>query len=463
MQKGGERLSVLLLKSVSGVIIFNMKVDLTPYRDKKICVALSGGKDSMALVHCLLERGREYGITLSAVNCDHCIRGEESAMDSAFVANFCKERGIPLYFFCAEGLNLCDEKSARNWRLSCFDGVLREGKADFIATAHHMNDNAETVLFNIARGSSLAGATGIKAATSRGYIRPLIGVSRGEIDEYVARNNIPYVTDSTNLSDDYTRNRIRHGVIPLLEQAVPGAVKNIYRFSRLASEDEEYLCRIAASYVLPDREGYVIAPCKERVIYKRAVHSVVAVKFSKKDYTADQFERLFALSCAENGKAFNFLGLCAVKRPDGIKISPERSMGQTLPLPFYDALSEVQPYYYGGELACICQRGEKEKIIKALNGRVKVLEFDLGKIPESAVLRFRQSGDIFRKFGGGAKSLGDFLTDKKIPKDDRDSLPLIADGKNILAVGGVEISDGIKITDKTERAACFICRDASVK
>lgn len=441
-----------------------MKVDLTPYRDKKICVALSGGKDSMALLDCLIRNGGKYGITLCAVNCDHCMRGEESHRDSAFVARYCKSQGVPLYSFSAEGLNLADEKSARNWRLSCFDSILEEGKADFIATAHHMNDNAETVLFNIARGTSLAGAAGIKERTERGYIRPLIGVSRREIDEYIAENDIPYVTDSTNLSDDYTRNKIRHNIIPILEETVPGAVENIYRFSRLAAEDEEYLSRIAAGLISPCRGGYLISSCNERVIFKRAVHAVVAGKFHKKDYTSEQFERLFSLLGAENGKKFGFLGLTAIKQKDGIAITADRKIEEFSPVPFKEALAAQQPFYYGGELACICLGDcDKEQSAKNFEGSIKILKFDLDSIPESVVVRFRQKGDKFTKFGGGTKSLGDFFTDKKIPQGERDFIPLLADGDNVLAIGGVEISDRIKITGKTERTAYLICRDVLVK
>ncbi len=440
-----------------------MKVDLTPYRDKKICVALSGGKDSMALAHYLVRHSGEYGITLCAVNCDHCIRGEESRRDSLFVADYCKERGIELYFFSAEGLNLADEKSARNWRLGCFDEILSKGRAHFVATAHHMNDNAETVLFNIARGSSLSGAAGIRERTPRGYIRPLIGVSRREIDEYIAENDIHYVTDSTNLSDDYTRNKLRHGVIPLLEQAVPGAVQNISRFSRLVAEDEEYLNRVASAYVKPCRGGYIVAPCAERVIFKRAAAIVVAEKFCKKDYTSDQFERLYSLSGGENGKKFSFLGLLAVKQSDGIAITGELARGECLPVPFKVAASAPQPYYYCGELFCVLyDEGERERLLSGASN-LKALAFDADKIPEGAVVRFREKGDKFTKFGGGTKSLGDYFTDKKIPQGERELLPLIADGGDVLAVGGAEISERIKITEKTVRAAYLICVAATAK
>lgn len=220
-----------------------MKVNLAPYAGKKICVAVSGGRDSMALLHYIKVHGGEFGITLSALNCDHGIRGEASERDSAFVAAYCGSNGIELHFFKAEAGSFKSENDARLWRLCCYNKVLNAGKADLIATAHHLNDNAETVLFNLARGSALSGLTGITDVPVLGLIRPLIGCSRAEIDGYIEENKIPFMSDETNFTDDYTRNRLRRNVLPALEEAVHGAAESIYRFSRLAAEDEEYFDR----------------------------------------------------------------------------------------------------------------------------------------------------------------------------------------------------------------------------
>ncbi|MDE7075691.1 MAG: tRNA lysidine(34) synthetase TilS, partial [Clostridia bacterium] len=214
-----------------------MQVNLSPYANKRICVAVSGGRDSMALLHYLKKCGGDFGITVSALNCDHGIRGEESERDSAFVKDYCAANGIPLRFFKAERGSFKDENGARMWRLDCYRKVLEEGGADVIATAHHLSDNAETVLFNLARGTSLAGVKGIADELSLGIIRPLISISREQIDEYIEVNHIPFVVDASNLSDGYTRNKIRHNVLPALEEAVHGAARNIYNFSRLAAED----------------------------------------------------------------------------------------------------------------------------------------------------------------------------------------------------------------------------------
>ena len=278
----------------------SMNIDLKKYAGKHICVAVSGGRDSMALLHCLHAHAAGYGITLTALNCDHRMRGEASERDSAFVAEYCKKLGVPLSRYVA-GRELRDEND--------------------------LNDNAETVLFNLARGTALAGMRGITDAEMKtndsqlSIIRPLIACTRADIDAYIAENGIPYVDDETNFTTDYTRNKIRLGVLPALEEAVPGAAKAIYRFSRLAAEDEEYFER-QAKPLLSRREPYgnYIAHCEERVIFRRAAVEIIAGRHQKKDYTSGQLERLYNLQFAENGKKFEFLGLTAFKEESRICI-----------------------------------------------------------------------------------------------------------------------------------------------
>ncbi|MDE7162648.1 MAG: tRNA lysidine(34) synthetase TilS [Clostridia bacterium] len=428
-----------------------MQVNLSPYANKKICVAVSGGKDSMALLHYLFKCGGDFGITVSALNCDHGIRGEESERDSAFVKEYCAANNIPLRFFKAEAGSFKDEKSARLWRLECYKKVLEDGGADVIATAHHLNDNAETVLFNLARGTSLAGVKGIADEPSLGIIRPFISLSREQIDGYIEVNDIPFVVDGSNLSDAYTRNKIRHNVLPALEEAVHGAARNIYNFSRLAAEDEEYFARKAEEIILCRGDGFLIKPCGERVIFKRAVHFVVARKFGKIDYTSEQFEKLFLLQSAENGKRFEFLGLIAIKEEGGVAVM-RGGLLQAEEEPFSQVLKS-------GEYACksvVVSCGQSADSVPEM---CKALKFDLDCIPQNAVVRFRCDGDKFTKFGGGSKSLSDYLTDKKVPQSLRATLPLVCDGSDVLIVCGVEISDKVKITQNTLRPAVMVCAD----
>lgn len=450
-----------------------MKINLADYSGLKICVAVSGGKDSMALLRYLFDHCAEYGITLSALNCDHKLRGKASARDSAFVKNYCKKLGVPCRLYEWKGAHGSDEQSAREWRLSCYRDAIKPcvsgggtewAGADVIATAHHMNDNAETVLFNLARGSALSGMAGIASRENRGVkiIRPLLGVMREEIDEYISKNNIPFVTDETNLTDKYTRNRIRQKVLPELEKCVPDAVKAIYRFSRLAAEDEEYFDKLIEERKLikPSVCGCELLFCEEKAVFRRAaLKALKSLKADIKDYTSAHLERLYLLQFAENGKKFGFLNITAFKEEGKIAFVADGGNCETVSVSFLDYQSRFNNY--GGQFCKIFPDGEElvysqgEKIPEKL----KALKFDYDRIPESAVIRFMKEGDRFTKFGGGTKNLGDFFTDKKIPVRLRAVIPLIADGSDILAVCGVEISDKIKLTEKTRRVYCILCAD----
>ena len=419
-------------------------IDLSVYANSRICVAVSGGRDSMVLLNFIYTHMRDFNITLSALNCDHKIRGEASARDSAFVADWCEKRGIPLMKFEWNSEGVKSEQAARLWRRECYAKALEAG-ADFVACAHHMNDNAETVLFNLARGSAIAGLAGISDGEK--IIHPMISCTRSEIDAYISENKIPFVDDETNFSDGYTRNKIRHNVLPELERAVPGAVGNIFRLSRLAAEDEKYFNK-----VIDERKilkfspfGAEISLC-ESVIFKRA--AVRAIKhFKRKDYTAEQLNNLYRLANSGKNKKFEFLGLTAYGGEGKIVITEEQNLKTEIPFA-----------QYKGDNFC----GQK-LIISSVQGKAKVLKFDLNALPADAVIRFRHEGDKFKKFGGGGKSLGDYFTDKKIPLWVRDSIPLIAIGSEVLAVCGVEISDKIKVGENTKNTAYIESYDYSAE
>lgn len=409
----------------------------------------------MALLDFLLENAESYALTVTALNCEHGIRGEKSKRDSEFVKNYCASRGVPLKIYSADCIALAEEHgesvetAARNWRRECYADAAEHFGA-VIATAHHLNDNAETVLFNLARGSGLSGLAGIadgKVKCGDGQcriIRPLIGCSRAEIDDYIVARGIPFVEDETNGSDAYTRNYIRMNVLPQLEKAVPGAAENIYRFSRIAAEDDEFLTRIATAEYLDCDDGFaLIKHCVEKPLFSRAALAAIAGKFAKKDYTAAHVEALYNLQFLEVGKAFEFLGLTAYKEEGRIAISGKRKkIENVIPFGVYENPVDL------GITFSICKCNENDE-----NPR---LIFDLDKVPQSAVVRTRRDGDRFTKFGGGTKSLGDFMTDRKIPMRLRDFLPVIAVGNEILAIIGVEISEKIKIDEGTKNKYAII-------
>ena len=392
----------------------------------------------MSLLHYLHTHAAQYSIVLSAVHCEHGIRGASSEEDARFVRKQCAEWGIPLYFYAADCPALARERkvsletAARQFRYACFDGLLSEGKADLIATAHHCGDNAETVLFHISRGASLTGAAGISDRT--GYIRPFLPLSEADIVRYAEENGIAYRTDESNTDERFTRNALRLRVLPVLEEIVPGAGKNISRFSRLAREDDALLYALARPLVREERDGVKVLFSDRAPLFRRACLLALKGMGIGKDYTSAHLSSLSALCSSNNGEEVSMPGnIRAIREYDGITFYRSRP-AETREIPF-----ALGSFCLAGRRFCVeaCPgRGDGEGLYAALS-----------RIPASAVFRTRRAGDVFCKFGGGEKKLKDFLIDRKIPRRVRDGLILLAEGREILAVLGVEISEKLRVND----------------
>lgn len=235
---------------------FCEKRDLLPREGTVLC-ALSGGRDSMALLHILSRLAEEAGFQVTAAHFNHRLRSTADR-DEAFVRNWCREQGIPLT--CGAGNvrefarreRLSVEDAARTLRYAFLETAARDMGAARIATAHHREDNAETVLLHLLRGTGLRGLGGIPPVRGR-IVRPLLETSRREIDGYVARHEIPYVEDESNRDAAYTRNRLRLEVLPVLEELFPGCGARLAGTAGLLREENGHLQREAEA-LLP-REG----------------------------------------------------------------------------------------------------------------------------------------------------------------------------------------------------------------
>ena len=424
-------------------------MELQTYKNKRICVAISGGVDSVALLHFLKTQEGACGFTLSALHCEHGIRGEESLEDMRFVERYCRDLGVELTVFqedcpqLAKQEKISLETAARKFRLRCFESLISSKKADFIATAHHLGDEAETVLFRLARGSSLSGAKGM---TERdGYlIRPLLSWTKLEIESYVKENGLSYRVDSTNLDNEYTRNKLRHEVLPKLEEAVDGASGNLARFATLAGEDDELLYAFAKELLVETDEGYLVKFSDKKPLFRRA--SLLALKGLglEKDYTALHLEQAFALQSLERGAKCTLpKDILAIKTADGVAFCKATKKERA-------EKAKTQPFttagFDGGEYVVSVSSAPIEE-----TGRWRVLKMDAGKLPQDAVFRFREEGDYMERFGGGKKSLKKFFNEKKIDVAERAYLPLIAVGDEIYAVCGVEISEKLRVGESSEK------------
>ena len=248
---------------VRQVRAFCEKRDLLPREGTVLC-ALSGGRDSMALLHILSRLAEEGGFQVTAAHFNHRLRSTADR-DEAFVRNWCREQGIPLT--CGAGNvrefarreRLSVEDAARTLRYAFLETAARDMGAVRTATAHHREDNAETVLLHLLRGTGLQGLGGIPPVRGR-IVRPLLETSRREIDGYVARHEIPYVEDESNRDAAYIRNRLRLEVLPLLEEISPGCGARIAAAAELLREEDGHLRREAEALVPEAADGAVILP-----------------------------------------------------------------------------------------------------------------------------------------------------------------------------------------------------------
>ncbi|MDE5896659.1 MAG: tRNA lysidine(34) synthetase TilS, partial [Clostridia bacterium] len=299
--------------------------DLQAYAGKRVCVAVSGGVDSVCLLHCFLRAAESLHITLSALTCEHGIRGARSVADCEFVKELCNDWNVPLVVFSADiparakasGRGI--EEEGRNFRYDCFAEVLENGSADAVATAHHRDDFAETVLFRLARGTSLSGLSAIRERN--GIVRPFLSVSKVQIDEYAKFYGLPFVTDESNLDETYARNAIRLSVMPALDRAVNGAAAHLTEFALRAAEDDRYLQALAQREVVREGNVYLIPVDLPGPLFSRACLYAVKQLGCEKDYTSANVKEISCLKELQSGKkACLPRWLCAVREGERVAV-----------------------------------------------------------------------------------------------------------------------------------------------
>lgn len=271
------------------------RLRLPPPGARVLC-AVSGGADSMCLLALLGETG-DY--TLAAAHFEHGIRGAESLRDCAFVEDRCRETGVTCFVGHAEVPRIARERgagleeTARELRYAFLERTADEQGFEYIATAHTADDNAETVLLNLARGTGLRGLGGIPPRRGR-IIRPLLGLTRAEIEELLRERGVPHVEDSTNDSDAYSRNRVRHTVVPALRELNPAFEKSVGRMTELLRRDEDCLDALAEDFIARHFDAESL-PARELLSLHEAVSSRVVRKLLPRGASGEQIEAVLTL------------------------------------------------------------------------------------------------------------------------------------------------------------------------
>ena len=269
---------------------------ILPPKGARVLCAVSGGADSMCLLALLLQTGDH---ALAAAHFEHGIRGEESLRDCAFVESFCREKGVACFvghadvpaYAAEKGLGL--EEAARKLRYAFLEKTAEDEGFDFIATAHNAEDNAETVLFNLVRGTGPAGLCGIPPQRGR-IVRPLLGLTRAEIEEYLAANGVPHVEDSTNADESFSRNRIRRSVMPVLKELNPSFPEAAARLGKLLRRDEDCLDAKAEAFISSRFDGESL-PAAELSALHEAISSRVIRKLLPRNAEEKHIEAVLAL------------------------------------------------------------------------------------------------------------------------------------------------------------------------
>lgn len=427
-----------------------------------VLVGLSGGADSVALLEVLCRLRRQLGLRLFAVHVHHGIR-TAAQRDADFCARLCEDKEVP--FVCervdvprlAEEQGLSLEEAGRKARYEIFERYRAEQGLDVIAVAHHQNDQAETMLFQMFRGSGLRGLAGIPCKRDF-IIRPLLCVSRKEIEAYLEECGLSYVTDETNLTQDYTRNRLRHQVLPMAEEICPGTIENMSRTSAILREMEEFMEQLSRSYMkeysreMPDAllvytnllEKY--HPALQKAIILYAIESVIK---SRKDITQKHVEGV--LSLLEKG------GEKVIDLPQGYKVMKSYDT-----LGFYRESDKTEEEFVPlgiepGETYTLPDGKTMEVTLLSDNNFENIPKsncikwFDYDKIIDTLYLRTREKGDFLTvRDDGATKTLQDYFVNEKVPKSERDRMLVLADGSHIIWVLGKRISAHYKVTEKTK-------------
>lgn len=413
-------------------------------RGDGVLAAVSGGADSVCLLLLLHEMAAELGIKVFAFHMNHGIRGAEADRDERFVAELCEQLNIPLTVahekveeYAAEH-GLSGEEAGRILRYQHLGETAKKYQCAKIAVAHHEDDDAETVLLNLFRGSGLAGLSGIRPVREN-IIRPLLCVSRREIEEYLKKQELSWCEDSTNKENDYTRNKIRNELLPWVTENINSrAAEHILAVSEFAGQADAYF-EMEAEKILQasgntkiDTKNFDTQPeILKTYIVRRMILNAAG---KAKDITERHIRSVMDLSGPGGGHTADLpYGLKAVRGYETLEI-------------IHVQIAEQVPGLPKIRLRTIPRKKELE-IPK--NQYTKWFDYD--KINVGLSIRFRENGDYLTLSGGGKKKLRRFMIDEKIPENERDRIPVLADGDHVLWVVGYRISDYYKITDETER------------
>ena len=474
---------ILLINKVLSFITENKMIT----EGDKVLIALSGGPDSVAMTHILHSLQDKLGFTLYAAHVNHCLRGEEANKDEAYASELCQSLNIPFYSekidikVLAKERGISHEMAGREARYEFFNNLRVKLNLQKVALAHNANDQAETILMRIMRGTGLEGLGGIQAVREGGIIRPILAITREEIEEYCSTNLLKPRVDKSNLQEIYTRNKIRLKLIPYMrENFNEEIISALCRMGELLEADNEYiveevdkkykeLSRKGRNGVYLSSEAFKLHVSLLRRIIKKACGSV---KGNELNISKQHIDAVIELQGLGTGKSITL--------PDGIRVINEygelfftriqvedRDYGRItkkedkaledneLILKEEEIIKKLQSseLYFDSQsfgIDLTLKLIENQSLIDTKSSR-RIKYFDLEKINGDITLRHRREGDKFNPLGmKGSKKLKDIFIDLKIPREKRDKLPLLCFGEDIAWIVGYKLSDKYKVDENTK-------------
>ncbi len=407
----------------------------------KVLVALSGGADSVALLHLLISIKEKYNLRIAAFHFHHGIRGEEADRDERFVRELCEDWQIPLYYEFAdvpaiaaqsgESVELC----GRRLRYDALERAAAEFVGAKIATAHHRSDNTETVLMHLIRGSGIAGLSGIPVRRGS-IIRPLLCCTRDEIEAYCGAQGLRYVTDSTNLLPDYTRNRLRLKVIPELRELNPSLDEAVARTGELMRDADAYLNKISLKELNDCKVNGGYSCEKLKALDKTVLRYALRQLCDEKEAPADfRHIELMIDALGDNGSVDLGGGYRAVCAQGILRVTDgEKAAGDSFCVPFTGACTAGLTVERLNVTELADKSGKIHK--KFLNSCIPC---DI--ITDDTLVRYRRAGDTFTDARRGVtKTVKKLFNELKIPREQRDRILLVANGSEVLWIQGVGTS-----------------------
>ncbi|ERI91472.1 tRNA(Ile)-lysidine synthetase [Clostridiales bacterium oral taxon 876 str. F0540] len=432
----------------------------------KVIVAVSGGPDSMCLLHILYSLKEELNIKLYAAHVNHCLRGEEADKDEEYVKEFCRKHDIECFSRkidinkLAQERGLSSESAGREARYEFFDELLTSLNAQKIALAHNANDQAETVLMRIIRGTGMEGMVGIKPVRENIFVRPIINIRRESIEVYCNENNLSPRIDKSNLENIYARNKVRLELLPYIRDNFNSdIVTSLNRLAETISVDNDYLeskafkkykiyCDNKEQKVIIKKEAFIEA---EAILTRVVRLALKDVKGNLKNIEKIHIYDLIELQKLGTGKkimlpeniiAYNNYGSIELVLSENYVNNKEKkeyklNIGEN---------NYIEQFNMNFSIRVV---GTNEKIDFKERDYVKYFDYD--KLKQKITVRSRREGDRFIPFGmKGNKKLKDLFIDLKIPKEQRENIPLICFDDEIAWIVGYRISENYKVDKNTK-------------